>query len=84
VRRLFDLCRADKLFEARPAQEELAKLYQLTKAGGIASLKAALAAHGRDCGILRPPLQALDANAAAELSRGLGAMASLRDEPRGW
>lgn len=82
VRKLFDLCRADKLFEARPAQEELAKLYQLTKPGGIASLKAALIARGRDCGIPRPPLQAPDATTAAELARAIDPL--LRDEPRGW
>jgi 4-hydroxy-tetrahydrodipicolinate synthase len=82
VRKLFDLCGADKLFEARPAQEELAKLYQLIKAGGVASLKAALVARGRDCGIPRPPLQALDTAAAASFARELDPL--LRDEPRGW
>ena len=60
LRRMYELCRADKLFEARAAQEDIASLRQLTKAGGVASLKAALAARGRDCGAPRPPLQALD------------------------
>jgi 4-hydroxy-tetrahydrodipicolinate synthase len=84
LRRLFELCRDDKLFEARAAQEEIASLRQLLKAGGIASLKAALAARGRDCGAPRPPLQALDAHAADALGRDLDAIAALRDEPRGW
>jgi 4-hydroxy-tetrahydrodipicolinate synthase len=84
LRRLFELCRDDKLFEARAAQEEIGTLRQLTKAGGVASLKAALAARGRDCGAPRPPLQALDPAAAAALAHDLDAVAALRDEPRGW
>ena len=81
-RKLFDLCRADKLFEARATQEEMAALYQAMKGSGVAGRKAALAARGRDCGIPRPPLQGLDASAAATLARALDAL--LRDEPRGW
>jgi 4-hydroxy-tetrahydrodipicolinate synthase len=84
LRQLFELCRDDKLFEARAAQEEIASLRALLKAGGIASLKAALAARGRDCGAPRPPLQALDAHAADALAHGLDSIAALRDEPRGW
>jgi 4-hydroxy-tetrahydrodipicolinate synthase len=84
LRTLFELCRDDKLFEARAAQEDVAALRQLLKAGGVASLKAALAARGRDCGGPRPPLQALEARAAEALARGLDAIAALRDEPRGW
>src|SRR6202011_1721100 len=38
LRRLFELCRDDKLFEARAAQEEIAGLRALLKAGGVASL----------------------------------------------
>jgi 4-hydroxy-tetrahydrodipicolinate synthase len=84
LRTLFTLCRDDKLFEARAAQEDVAALRQLLKAGGVASLKAALAARGRDCGAPRPPLQALDARAAEALKRELDAIAALREEPRGW
>jgi 4-hydroxy-tetrahydrodipicolinate synthase len=84
VRRLFELCRDDKLFEARAVQEDIARLRQRLKAGGVASLKAALAARGRDCGAPRPPLQALDAHEAAALARDLDSIAALRDEPRGW
>jgi 4-hydroxy-tetrahydrodipicolinate synthase len=84
VRRLFNLCRDDKLFEARAAQEDIARLRQLFKAGGVASLKTALAARGRDCGAPRPPLQALEAHAAEALVHELDAIAALRAEPRGW
>jgi 4-hydroxy-tetrahydrodipicolinate synthase len=84
LRTLFELCRDDRLFEARAAQEEVAALRALLKAGGVASLKAALAARGRDCGAPRPPLQALDARAAAALKHDLDSIAALRDEPRGW
>jgi 4-hydroxy-tetrahydrodipicolinate synthase len=80
TRTLFDLCRDQKLFEARAAQEEIAGLRQLFKASGVASLKAALAARGRDCGDPRPPLQALDAPAKAALGRALESL----QEPRGW
>jgi dihydrodipicolinate synthase/N-acetylneuraminate lyase len=69
LRALFELCRDDKLFEARAAQEEIARLRQLLKAGGVASLKAALA---------------LDRHAADALARHLDSIAALRDEPRGW
>jgi 4-hydroxy-tetrahydrodipicolinate synthase len=84
LRTLFELCRDDKLFEARAAQEDVAALRALLKAGGVASLKAALAARGRDCGAPRPPLQALDARAAEALKRDLDSIAALREEPRGW
>jgi len=80
TRTLFDLCRDQKLFEARAAQEEIAGLRQLFKASGVASLKAALAARGRDCGDPRPPLQALAAPAKAALGRALESL----QEPRGW
>ncbi len=84
ARALVGLCRDDKLFEARAAQEAMASLRQLVKPGGVASLKAALAARGRDCGKPRPPLQALDAGAADALTRDLDLIAALRDEPHGW
>ncbi len=84
ARALFELCRDDKLFEARAAQEEIASLRQLIKPAGVAGLKAALAARGRDCGRPRPPLQALDARAADTLARDLDSIVALRDEPLGW
>jgi 4-hydroxy-tetrahydrodipicolinate synthase len=84
VRELFALCRDQKLFEARKAQEQIAALRQAMKPHGIASLKAALAAMGRDCGEPRPPLLPLDAPAYQKVVGGLDAIAALRAEPRGW
>jgi len=84
VRTLYDLCRKDRLVEARPAQEAIAAVRQLVKAGGVGSLKAALRAMDRDCGEPRPPLQPLDAAGASKLAADLGAIAALRDEPCGW
>jgi 4-hydroxy-tetrahydrodipicolinate synthase len=84
VRELFELCRDQKLFEARKVQEQMAALRQAMKPGGIASLKAAMAAMGRDCGEPRPPLLPLDAVAYQKLVGELDAIAALRAEPRGW
>ncbi len=72
VRKLYDCCRKDKLFEARGAAGSRSRRCgQLLKLGGVASLKAALRAMGRDCGAPRPPLQALDAEAARALAAAL-------------
>jgi 4-hydroxy-tetrahydrodipicolinate synthase len=84
VRELFELCRDQKLFEARHAQEQLAALRQSVKAGGVASLKAAMRAMDRDCGEPRPPLLPLDAAAYQKLVGELEAIPALREEPRGW
>jgi len=84
VHELYSLCRAQKLFEARAAQEQLAALRQAVKAGGVASLKAAMRAMGRDCGEPRPPLLPLDPASYQRLVSEIDAIASLRAEPRGW
>ncbi len=84
VRRLFDLCRAQKLFEARAVQEQLAALRHIVKPDGVAALKAAARAMGRDCGIPRPPLLPLGAAAAEQLAAKIAALPALADEPRGW
>lgn len=80
VRRLYELCRDQKFFDARPVQEEIAALRQATRKADIATLKAALQLLGRDCGAPRPPLRALDS--------ARGALARLEDllvqEPRGF
>jgi 4-hydroxy-tetrahydrodipicolinate synthase len=81
---LFDLCRAQKLFEARAPQEQAAALRQMLKAGGAAALKAAARVMGRDCGIPRPPLLALGAEAEKALAAQLEALPALSHEPRGW
>ncbi len=84
VAQLYDLCRQDALFEARPVQEEIAELRQLLKPGGVASLKAAMRLMGRDCGDPRPPLPPLDTAAEKTLTSQLSALPALRAEPRGW
>lgn len=80
VRQLYDTCRKDLLVEARTAQEAIAALRHHLKTS--ASLKAALRALGRDCGAPRPPLLALDAEAAKALAATIESL--LRDESRGW
>ena len=84
IRRLFDLCRAQKLFEACALQEEIAALRQILKPGGVAALKAAARAMGRDCGDPRPPLLPLATEAEKKLAAALQTLPALADEPRGW
>jgi 4-hydroxy-tetrahydrodipicolinate synthase len=84
TRRLFDLCRAENLFEARLLQEDVAALRQILKAGGVAALKAAARAMGRDCGEPRPPLLPLAAGAEKKLAAQMAALPALAQEPHGW
>ena len=84
VRELYDICRTEKYFDARQAQENLAALRQIVKRAGAGGLKGALRAMGRDCGEPRPPLAALSAGGYERLAAELGALAVLRAEPRGW
>src|SRR5580693_5120734 len=84
VRGVFDLCRQQKLFEARALQEEIAALRQIVKPGGVAALKAAACAMGRDYGNPRPPLLPLDAAVEKKLAAEIEAQPSLAAEPRGW
>lgn len=84
MRRLFELCRAQKLFEARALQEQAAALRQIVKPGGVAALKEAARVMGRDCGNPRSPLLPLDAAAAHKLAADIAALPALATEPRGW
>ena len=84
VRRLYDICRTEKYFDARPAQEDVAALRQIVKRAGAGGLKGALRAMGRECGQPRPPLDALSAGGYDKLAAEIGALAILRAEPRGW
>jgi 4-hydroxy-tetrahydrodipicolinate synthase len=84
VRQLYDLCRTQKLFEARDVQEEIAALHQALKPGGVVALKAAMRAMGRDCCAPRPPNLPLGAEATAALATQLEAAPALQNEPRGW
>jgi hypothetical protein len=81
---MYDDCVADRLFEARPAQEDVAALRFALKGLGVAGLKAAAKAMGRDCGNPREPLEPLAAKAASDLSARMAAIKSLAGEPRGW
>ena len=84
VRRLYDICRKEKYFEARKPQEELSELRQVVKGPGFGGLKGALRAMGRDCGQTRRPVMPLSAAVSEKLATELNALAILRDEPRGW
>ena len=84
LRGLYEHCRKERYRDARAAQEAIAAVRQLLKKGGVASLKAALATMGRDCGAPRYPLLALGEAERGRLSDQLEAMAALRAEPRGW
>ena len=84
VKRLYDLCRLERYFEARKPQEEISALRQVFKKEGAAGLKGAMRAMGRDCGEPRRPLLALDAAAYEKIASTLAAMPCLKDEPRGW
>jgi 4-hydroxy-tetrahydrodipicolinate synthase len=83
VRRLYDICRTEKYFDARKPQEEIAALRQIVKKAGSPGLKGAMRAMGRDCGEVRPPLEALG-DSYGELAAELSDMEALREEPRGW
>jgi 4-hydroxy-tetrahydrodipicolinate synthase len=84
VRQLFELCRAETFNEARPLQEDVAALRQILKPGGVAALKAAARAVGRDCGNPRAPLLPLSAAAEKRLIAEIEAIPALAAEPRGW
>lgn len=84
VRKLYDLCRAEKYKEARPQQEDAAILFRLFRDAGVPGLKAGARLMGRDCGALRQPLAALDAAKLQALTEELSAVVSTQAEPRGW
>jgi 4-hydroxy-tetrahydrodipicolinate synthase len=84
TRELFNLARKQKFNEARPLQEEIAALRQIVKTGGVAALKAASRAMGRDCGEPRAPLLPLHPAAAKKLAAELELLPALTAEPRGW
>ena len=84
VRKLFDLCRRQKLFEARALQEEIAALRQIVKPGGVAALKTAVRVMGRDCGNPRPPLCRSTLRLQRNSRPRSKSLPSLAAEPRGW
>jgi 4-hydroxy-tetrahydrodipicolinate synthase len=87
VRRLYDLCAKEQYVEARTAQEQIGELHHVLRTdplNGLAGLKAAMQAMGRDCGVPRPPVRALEEARRHALVEKVRAMAFLKDEPRGW
>jgi 4-hydroxy-tetrahydrodipicolinate synthase len=84
VRELYDLCRAEKYQDARPAQEDAAILFRVFRDAGPAGLKAAAGSLGRACGRPRAPLSALDKAGTQALVAEMAAVASGKSEPRGW
>ena len=84
LRGLYEHCRKERYGEARKAQEDIAAARHLLKKGGVASLKAALHAMGRDCGAPRYPLLALGEAERGRLTDALDAITALGAEPRGW
>lgn len=85
VRRLYEVCRTEKYFDARTDQENAGALYQAVKrAGRQEALKGAMRYMGRDVGTTRPPLDALKPERYEQLAIDLGRLSFLKDEPRGW
>jgi 4-hydroxy-tetrahydrodipicolinate synthase len=84
VRELYEHCRQEQYGRGRRSQEAIAALRQAVKRNGVAGLKGALRAMGRDCGEPRPPLRPLGEEEYGRLSDAISAMAFLRAEPRGW
>jgi len=84
VRRLYDICRKERYFEAREEQEQAAALRQIVKRAGFAGLKSAMRAMGRDCGDPRPPHDVLREVDHGALADRLHAQPALAAEPRGW
>jgi 4-hydroxy-tetrahydrodipicolinate synthase len=84
VRELYDCCRKEQYGKGRRSQEAIAALRQAVKKDGVAGLKGAMRAMGRDCGEPRPPLRPLGEEEYNRLAEALAAVPALRAEPRGW
>jgi len=84
VKELYTICRTERYSEARKAQEDMAALMFLLKKYGFASLKSALVAMGRDCGIPRPPQNQLTQTEHAALAKELMTLSFMNNEPKGW
>lgn len=91
ARKLFDLCKKEQFIEARTPQEDMSTLSHAIKAAGesglrdgLAGLKAALGAFGRECGVPRPPVRSPGEIERSRLLEAIAGMPFLKAEPRGW
>jgi 4-hydroxy-tetrahydrodipicolinate synthase len=91
VRSLYDLCCKEQFIEAREMQENIGELHHAIKSSGesglrdgLAGLKAAHGAFGRECGVPRPPVHALGEIERGQFMETIAAMKFLKTEPRGW
>lgn len=91
VRALYELCSREQYVEARGMQEQMAALHHAVKSAGesglkdgLAGIKAALGAMGRECGAPRPPVRPLGEVERGKLMEAIAAMTFLQAEPRGW
>lgn len=91
VRNLYDLCRKEQFIEAREMQENLGALHHAVKSvgasglrDGLAGLKAAHGAFGRECGVPRPPVRSPGEIERGRLAEAISGMSFLKAEPRGW
>ncbi|NBR27677.1 MAG: dihydrodipicolinate synthase family protein [Betaproteobacteria bacterium] len=84
VKQVYELCVKQQFTQAREGQENIAELAHCLKLAGLAGLKGAMRAMGRDCGRPRPPSRALTGAEQTKLAADLQAMKFLQAEPRGW
>ncbi len=84
ARKLYNLCAEERYVQARKPQEDMGALHHLVKANGLAGLKAAMRAMGRDCGVPRPPARSLKEVENVRLGEMLHALPFLDAEPKGW
>ncbi len=84
VRELYEHCRKEQYGKGRRSQEAIAGLRQAIKKDGVAGLKGAMRAMGRDCGEPRPPLRPIGEEEYGRLTEAITGMVALRPEPRGW
>jgi 4-hydroxy-tetrahydrodipicolinate synthase len=90
VRNLYNLCSEEKYIEARPIQEDIALLHHAVKEAGLsglkdglAGIKSAMAAMGRQCGLPRPPVSQLGDIQRERFAQQIAGMAFLKSEPQG-
>lgn len=84
VKKLYELCAAERFEDARPLQEEFARLYQAVKRRGASGIKAAAELMGRECGNPRPPILPLNDKGQRSLGEEMMQIPALRLESKGW